>query len=119
MSIARPSRRILIDHSLRVAKAPVRAVSAAVGDTAELLHRSGSMRFGQGVSAETIAILLSIGGAAAGVATHYLLERPATSCARRILDFADRFAPNRRFARNGRAGTTNVTKVQEQTSRIR
>src|SRR5882757_7118829 len=58
MPIPRPSRRILIDHSLRVAKAPVRAVGAAVEDTAELLHRSGSMRFGQGVIATVLALSL-------------------------------------------------------------
>jgi sterol desaturase/sphingolipid hydroxylase (fatty acid hydroxylase superfamily) len=58
MPIPRPSRRILIDHGLRVAKAPVRAVGAAVEDTAELLHRSGSMRFGQGVIATVLALSL-------------------------------------------------------------
>ena len=55
---ARPSRRILIDHGLRVAKVPVRAVGAAVEDTAELLQRSGSMRFGQGVIATVLALSL-------------------------------------------------------------
>jgi sterol desaturase/sphingolipid hydroxylase (fatty acid hydroxylase superfamily) len=55
MPIPRPSRRVLIDHSLRVAKAPVRAV---VDDTAELLNRSGSMRFGQGVIATVLALSL-------------------------------------------------------------
>jgi sterol desaturase/sphingolipid hydroxylase (fatty acid hydroxylase superfamily) len=58
MPIPRPSRRILIDHSLRVAKVPVRAVGAAVEDTTELLHRSGSMRFGQGVIATVLALSL-------------------------------------------------------------
>jgi sterol desaturase/sphingolipid hydroxylase (fatty acid hydroxylase superfamily) len=58
MPIPRPSRHILIDHGLRVAKAPVKAVGAAVEDTAELLHRSGSMRFGQGVIATVLALSL-------------------------------------------------------------
>ena len=58
MPIPRPSRRILIDHSLRVAKAPVKAVGAAVEDTAELLHRSGSMRLGQGLIATVLALSL-------------------------------------------------------------
>jgi sterol desaturase/sphingolipid hydroxylase (fatty acid hydroxylase superfamily) len=58
MPIPRPSRRVLIDQSLRVAKAPVHAVGAAVEDTAELLQRSGSMRFGQGVIATVLALSL-------------------------------------------------------------
>lgn len=56
--MTRPSRRILIDNSLRVAKKPVKAVGAAVEDTRDLLHRSGSMRFGQGLIATVLALSL-------------------------------------------------------------
>lgn len=59
-----------------------------VHPTAESFLARPAMALGQGLSAETTATLLALGGAAAGIAAHYIIELPATTCVRRILDFA-------------------------------
>ena len=62
-----PARTPLRDRVVVVAKAPV----VLVDDTADLLHRSGSMKFGQGVIATVLALTLGFLSLLAVIAFHF------------------------------------------------